>query len=203
MATKKVNPKVIRVAPEVDRSIVPMDVETHEELNDKILAIRDTYAFVNVPLSQYMESGWGAFVAVRTGTDTAKSQIWLYRAEPGEPGSVPVTRPGTGNALGFSLALPLKKLKLRPAHDRQWDLTPIEQPIAGQWPAFILSMTERDSVPRDLKAEEAEAAKEKLAKEVAKKAEKLKAQLAKIDEADAKWKAKVLGEDLDEEAEEK
>lgn len=182
MATKKVNPKVIRVAPAINPSAAPVDDETQEELGDKIVAIRDTYAYANVPLSQHMESAWGAFTAIRTGTDKEESEVWLYRAEPGEKGSVPVTRPGTGNSLGFSVALPLKKLNLRPAADRQWNLVPIEQPINGTFPAFILAIKERHSVPRDVSSEETEAARAQVSQAVAQKAAKLKAGLAKAAE---------------------
>jgi hypothetical protein len=184
VATKKINTKVIPVAPEIDPLTAPVDTETREDLGEKLVSVRDTYAYVNVALSLYMEKLWGTFSAVRTGTDTVNAKVWLYRSDLSEPGHVPVSRNGTQNSLAFSLFIPLQKLGIRPTSDRQWNLVPTEQPLTGTFPAFVLNMNERISVPRDLKAEETEAAKEKVAKAVAKKAEQLKKQLAKIGEAD-------------------
>jgi hypothetical protein len=190
VATKKINTKVVVVAEEIDGSqAAPFDTETHEDLGDKLISIRDVHGFANVAMTQYMETYWGAFTAIQTATDTINSKIWLYKAAPGATGVgiVPVTRGGTGNAASFSLSLPLEKLQIRPASDRQWNLVPMMQPITGSDPAFVLTITERITVPRDLKAEETAAAQAKLKEQLEKKAEELKSKLA---EGNAKTEGK-------------
>lgn len=137
---------------------LPMDEETKVEAGSKILSIRDLQGYPNAPLCARMESVWGVYTAIRTGTDTENSLIYLYKGDPKDPKAVQVNRSGTQNLVNFSLIVPLQKLNIRPAADRQWDIVAQElNPIDG--PAvFVFNVVARDSIQRNLKDEQAEQA---------------------------------------------
>lgn len=127
---------------------LPMDEESREELGQAILAVRDLQGYANAVLSRRMEQVWGAFTSIRTGTDKDNSLIFLYKGDKSKK-RVRVNRSGAQNVINFSLAVPLAKLELRPAADRQWNLFPHEIIVPDGPPVFMFNLVERDSVPRN------------------------------------------------------
>lgn len=135
---------------------LPMDEETKVEVAKQILSIRDLQGYPNAALSHRMEQVWGAFTTIRTGTDKENSVFFLYKGDSKSKKQVKVNRSGTQNLVNFSLAVPLGKLELRPAADRQWNIAAQEITVPDGPPVFMFNIVERDSVPRNLKAEQAE-----------------------------------------------
>lgn len=144
--------------PVISMADLPLDEETKAEVTPQILAVRDLQGFANAALSARMEQVWGAFASLRTGTDTDNGLIFLYKNTSKTAKGVQVNRAGTQNQVNFSLSIPLAKLKLRPTADRQWNLIAQEVAVTDGPPIFMFNIVERQSVPRNLKAEQAEQA---------------------------------------------
>lgn len=131
------------------------DQETKADLGQKIISIRDVHGFPNASLSHRMESVWGVFTGVKTATDKAKSTITIGPADPEKDSTaITVNRTGTQNLVNFSLIIPLTKLGVRPTADRQWDIVAQEVELSDAPPVFVINVTERKSVPRNLKDEQ-------------------------------------------------
>jgi hypothetical protein len=134
---------------------LPMDEETKVEVGKQFLSIRDLQGYPNGALSHRMEQVWGAFTTIRTGTDKENSVFFLYKGDSKSKKQVKVNRSGTQNLVNFSLAVPLGKFELRPTPDRQWNLVAQEVTVPDGPPVFMFNVVERESVPRNLKAEQA------------------------------------------------
>jgi hypothetical protein len=132
-----------------------MDNETKIDLGPKWIRIRDRQGNASVGLTARMEEVWGLFPEIKTGTDIVNSLIYIYKATTMDSPTVSVNRYATGNAINFSLDLPLTKLGIKVPKNRQYEVQPYEQRFDDGSVAFVLPMGKKKSVPRNLKDEEA------------------------------------------------
>lgn len=135
---------------------LPMD-EAKVDLGAKFFAVRDKQCFATAPLSNRMQAAWGVFTAIRTGTDKENSIIYVYKADPLDPGAVQVNRTGTQNAVNFSLVVPLDKINLSPSAGYQWHIIPQELTPTDGPTVFVIDLKTRYPVPRNLKEEQSDA----------------------------------------------
>lgn len=143
---------------------LPRDAESKAGVGPKLFSIRDVQAYATSALAAVMQEAWGVFTAVETGTDTENSRIYLYKADQLTNQTVQVNRSGTQNTVNFSLIVPLEKLRVRPSPNYQWDIIPEQLNVTDGPPVFVIDLKKRKQVPRDLKAEQADAAADGSAK---------------------------------------
>jgi hypothetical protein len=143
------------VAPEVlPINSAPVDDETRAEVGPSWIHIRDYQGFTSVALTLRFEEAWGPFPVIKTGTDEKNGLIYIYKGDVKNPKHIPVIRSGAGNSASFSLYIPLQKLGLQVAADRQWEVIPYEQQFDDGSVAFVLPMKTLVSQPRSKQGEE-------------------------------------------------
>lgn len=131
--------------------------ESRDRVDPWILSVRDTNAFLNVAISSHIEARWGTFSHIKTATDKTTGRVTIGKGDPDKDSDlVKVNRSKSQNSIYFSFYIPLQKLRVRPAPDRQWDMIVQEQPVQNGLPVYIVDIAKRTSLPRNLK-EEAEA----------------------------------------------
>ena len=137
---------------------IQWDIEERHELMSQEVRIRDNQMYLPTSLVSAMEEAWnGILTYLKTSTDTKTGEVMIARADPKEPGAVPVRRIGAQNNAVVNFWRPLQKLRLRIPVERQFLVEPITREVDGVGTVFILPMKKRVSVPRNLKEESDEA----------------------------------------------
>ena len=128
------------------------DTGTREALRVREGRIRDNEMYITAGLLAWMQAEWGGVVThLKTSTDRATGEVSVFRARPGEPGAVALSRKGAGNAGVFAFWRPLWKLGLVVPADRQLVVTPFTRAVAGVGTLFVFPLRDRVSVPRKRK----------------------------------------------------
>lgn len=136
---------------------LPIDTEERHALVEKEGHIRDKIMYLTTSLVAWMEREWGRmFTHVKTSTNAEVSEVYVACANPDDPGAIPVRRIGAQNAIEFSFWRPLRKLGIVVPPDRQYNVKPFLAESEELGLVFVFPMTERVSVPRNVR-EEAEA----------------------------------------------
>lgn len=140
------------------------DTEERHELLDREGHIRDTTMYLTTGLAAQMGYEWGGVVtAVKTSTDVDSGEVTVYKAHPGEEGSVPLRWVGAQNTAVFSFWRPLRKLNLKVPPTRQFNVTPFTREVEDVGTVFIFPMNQRISAPRNRREEAETAAAEETA----------------------------------------